>query len=132
MALTVKLQGTFEIRPSVDSASPGDGGSQYGVQLQGVHQSATIENSQSQAFIDSPASFVTLPISSIMQGETLFFSMNEGAGVGAIRITFSTTGAVEMPVRGTCLLEADSSDHITAVAFQGSATFDWALTGKRS
>ena len=132
MALNVNLQGTFEIKPTVDSASAGDGGSQYGVQLQGIHKSATIENSQSQAFIDSTASFVSLPVSSNMQGETLFFSMDEGAGVGLIRITFSTTGVVTMPVRGTCLLEADATDHITGVEFQGSATFDWALTGKRS
>ena len=131
MALTVKLQGTFEIKPSADAASPGDGGSQYGVQLQGVHQSATIENSQSQAFIDSPSAFVSLPISSNMQGLTLFFSMDDGAASGSIRITFSTTGVVTMPVRGTCILECDTTDHITSVEFQGTSTFDWALTGTR-
>lgn len=131
MALTVKLQGTFEIKPSADAASPGDGGSQYGVQLQGIHQSATIENSQSQAFIDSPSSFVALPISSNMQGLTFFFSMDEGSAVGLLRITFSTTGVVTLPVRGTCILETDATNYITSVEFQGTSTFDWALTGTR-
>ena len=132
MSLAIQLQGTFTIRPGNDNASKGDGGSQFGVHLQTIHASATIENSQQQAAIDSTAAFVTLPISSDMQGLVFYFSPNDGTAVGSLRLTYSTSGVVTIPVRGSVLLEADTTDHITGVEFQGSAVFDWALTGTRS
>ncbi len=131
MSLAVQLQGTFSIRPGADNSSKGDGGCQFGVHLQTTHASATIENSQQQAFIDSTVSFVALPISSDMQGLVFFFSPNDSTPLGSIRVTYSTSGAVTLPVRGAVVLEADTTDHISGVEFQGSATFDWALTGTR-
>lgn len=132
MSLAVNATGTFTIGPGPDNASKGDGGCQYGLHIQTLHKSATIENSQQQAFIDSVASFVFLPTSSNIQGLVLFFSPNDNVAAGSLRVTFSTSGTVTIPVRGTVILEADTADHITALEFQGVATFDWALSGTRS
>jgi len=132
MPLTVQLKGTFSLRPAPDFISSGDGGSQYGLHLQGVHLGATLENSQSQAYIDSTGSFAALPISGNMQGLVLFWSPNDPTSLGQLRVTYSTTGAVTFPARGTVILETDSTDHITGVEFQGVATVDWVLTGTYS
>lgn len=132
MALTVQLTGTFTLRPGPDNVSSGDGGSQYGLHLQGVHQSATLENSQSQAYIDSSVSFTALPVSGNMQGLVFFWSPNDPTAIGQLRLTYSTSGAVTIPARGTVMIETDSTDHITGIEFQGVATADWVLTGTHS
>lgn len=131
MSLAVNVDGTFTIAPGPDNASKGDGGCQYGLHLQTLHKSATIENSQQQAFIDSTAAFVALPVSSTMRGLVLFFSPNDNFALGKVRVTYSTTGLVVIPVRGMVMLEADTTDYISAVEFQGVGTFDWSLTGTR-
>jgi len=132
MALTVQLQGTFSLRPGPDALSVGDGGSQYGMHLQGVHAAATQENSQSQAYFNSPSSYLALPISANMRGLVFFFSPNDPFPLGSLQITFSTTGVVTFPVRGQVIMETDSTDYISAIAFQGQGTVDWVLTGTYS
>ncbi len=132
MSLTVKLSGEFSIRPGPDNVTTGDGGQQFGVHNDSLHTSATIENSQSQAFIGTTGSFTALPVSADNKGLLFFFSPNSGMAVGKLRITYSTTGIVTIPVRGGVIVETDTTDFISAVEFQGSATFDWALTGVRT
>lgn len=134
MSLQANLSGTFTIGPTAGSteAEVGNGGCQYGLSIRADNTAPNIENSQQQGSIDSSASFVALPVSSNMQGRLLFLRMDPNSAKVDLRVTFSSTGAVTMPVRGQVFIEADSTDHITLVEIQGVATFDWSLSGMKA
>lgn len=132
MSLALKLNGTLTITPD-QSATPSksdDGPDPYGLALLTQNAEPALENSQRRAQVESPAAYVALPISANLRGRVFFLRLRGTTTPIDIRLTLATTGAVVIPqVRGMVLMEFDEAEQISAVEVQGTATFDWVLTG---
>ena len=104
----------------------------YGLELLSASQAATNENSSKTGFVDSPGSFVALPISANMLGVVLYMRAKSGSGVFDVRITSQVSGVQTISQTSLVLLEKAAIDAITLVEVQGNAQFEWSLTGNRS
>ena len=129
--LTAKVTGTLTIAPSAN-ATPTDGastGCTFGLSLRTENQAPKNEISQSNAVIDSPASFVVQPFPAGLQARVFYFRRITG-GPYDIRLTQLGAGAKTLDdVNGVMLVEVDAGEHFTQVEVQGAGTFEWAAFG---
>lgn len=99
--------------------------------LNSEHASADTAVYQPYDSVDSPGSPVSLPIPAGLQG-TVFYIRILDDGPLDVSVTHDDQGATIYPVDGMLLIEPSEDEFITAITVQGSAAFEWLLTGDRA
>lgn len=130
--LNVQLSGSLRVRPTsgcTDGAS--SPGAAFNFGLRPVNRSATLDGGSARATVDTPNAFVAQPWTNGLRATSFYLRLLTDAAV-TLRLTFETTGAVDMPCQGVVVLELPSTDRLTGLSIQGTATFEWQATGAQA
>ncbi len=106
-----------------------DAGASWCPRLTTASQSGDQEVGQKLATVTSPDAPVTLGWAPDLLAKGLYFRGLGEREPWILSLTYATTGAVDIPVQGMLLLEAQPGDEITALAVQGSGEFEWTAWG---
>lgn len=116
------------MRPTSGCAVDGSAGQNWSIANTTNTQLMSKENSSATGNVASPASFVSLPIDSNMQG--LLLQMQISNGSIDLRFTRVASGTQTISaVTGPYIFETSAADAITAIEVQGTADFQWILGG---
>lgn len=133
MANTLTLKFEADLSVAIDSAtcpsSATDAGCFYSPAIRDKNSSAALDAGSKIATIASPASFEALPWPSTLLARVIYVKPHGTSSTYILRITYATTGTVDIPLAGMVLLEAASDDAITGLAIQGDVSVEWGAWG---
>lgn len=131
MTIKAVLKGTFDLTPATSALPPESGDSCHiGFGTRTSNQTPTKENGSKTGDVASPSGFVALPLDANMRGTVLQIEVKGSAALD-VQVTGLTSGSETISaVGGLFVLERTTEDAITAVSVQGTASFQWQLTGR--